>query len=130
MPRIGKKLNKKTVGFIRMRMKTLMILMLSATLAIAGITLPETLDIDGSKYTEVAYQSHDAAQIKFAHSDGIATIDITKFSKEIQDQCGYDPAAAAEMKNADAAKRAENAKKTGGKRKGHREEEGGCASHR
>jgi hypothetical protein len=75
-------------------MKAIAALLLSVIPCVAQIVLPSVLVVDGKEYTDVSYQSHDAARMKIKHADGVASIDIGKLSPEMQAALGYDPEAA------------------------------------
>ena len=68
--------------------------------------LPTTLSIDGREFTEVVYQSHDAASVKFSHADGITALPIADLPTDLQSALGYDAAAAAVALEARAAESA------------------------
>jgi hypothetical protein len=58
------------------------------------VTLPETLTIGGQTYEKPVYQSHNAYLLTFNHATGIATARIANLSAAIQQQLGFDRAAA------------------------------------
>lgn len=75
-------------------MKPIALLLLLAILPVMAVDLPETITIDGTEYKAVRYTSHDAQKVKFAHADGMASVEIPKLPEPIQQSLGYDPAAA------------------------------------
>ena len=88
-------------------MKELAICILaSASICFAEITLPKEIEIDGISYDEVFYQSHDAAKVKFSHSSGISSVEISKLPPAIQSTLGYDESAAEEAMAAHAENQA------------------------
>lgn len=66
----------------------------------------ETLTIDKREYHSCRVTLDDPATVKVMHRDGIARIDAAELPAEVLERLDYDPAAADEIRAAEAAKEA------------------------
>src|SRR5688572_5581268 len=86
-------------------MKALIFIIGFASSSMAQIVLPANMLLDGVEYRDVVYKSHDAAKLRFTHSDGMASVDISKLSPAMQSALGYNSEEAAAITAAQAAEK-------------------------
>lgn len=73
------------------------VLLFLAALSAAHAGLPSEMEINGRKYTNIVYRSHDASRVIFSDDSGRSFFLLSELPPELQKEFNYDPVAAAKL---------------------------------